>query len=59
MKTIEEMISQIREGLDEMVAGTPSSAEWHQINAIRFMENYRIMLALENEIDGAREEGVR
>ena len=49
MKTIEQIIAEMREGLDEMAANqhTVSEPEWMKVNAIRFMENYRIMRMLE------------
>lgn len=50
---MESAIEQIREGLDELCAHLGSTdAEWCKINAIRFVENYRIMRALEKALEG-------
>jgi len=48
--TIAEIIEQMRDGLDDMAAGIGTTdPEWAKINAIRFVENYRIMRSMELE----------
>lgn len=50
--TKQEMVEKIREGLDEMVDFKGiSDAELLKINAIRFVENYRIMRVIEVTMD--------
>lgn len=45
-----DAIRLMRDGLDEMCQtslGAESDPEWAKVNALRFVENYRIMRALE------------
>lgn len=46
------MIQTLRDGLDEMV-NDPScdSPEWYHLNAVRFMEHYKIMRAMEQRME--------
>lgn len=46
------MIKEMRDGLDAMLGQDGvQDPEWAKINALRFMENYRVMRALEEALD--------
>ena len=49
---MEEAVRLMREGLDEMCVDMGATdAEWAKLNAIRFVENYRIMRSLEQSME--------
>ena len=47
---ISDIIKEIREGLDELCIADHCDPEFMKLNAIRFMENYRIMRVLEKAL---------
>lgn len=44
---IRKHIEEMRSNLDEICTATVDDPEWHKLNCVRFVENYRMMRSLE------------